>query len=57
MKQANKTQKGKKPSNQGPVKPQKPQKPQDVIELTDQDLEQVQGGAAPAGLGPADFAS
>jgi len=38
MKKTDKTQKGKKPSERVPAKPK------DVTELTDQDLEQVQGG-------------
>jgi hypothetical protein len=40
MKKADRTQKGKKPSDQGP------EKSKAVIELTEQDLEQVQGGLA-----------
>ena len=41
MKQAGNAQQGKKPSDQGPVNLQHPQ---DVFELTDQDVQQVQGG-------------
>ena len=55
MKKADKTQKGKKPADQGS------EKPKAVIELTDQDLEQIQGGqkfqAVPPGLSPVDLAS
>ncbi len=38
MKKTDKTQKGKKPSGRVPVTPK------DVTELTDQDLQQIQGG-------------
>ncbi|HEY7123770.1 MAG TPA: bacteriocin [Ktedonobacterales bacterium] len=38
MKKTNKTQKGKKPSGHVPMNPK------DVTELTDQDLQQIQGG-------------